>query len=100
MPPTTINNIVVSHHGTLTAGDGNHDIVNFKSGSRRFEIVNFGPTDIYVRSDGTAPTIGADETEVIRAGESILYRVIDGGASGQIILVSSGAAVYHLRRED
>lgn len=100
MAATTYNNIAVSKHSTLTAGDGNHDIVNFTSASTTFECVNLGTSDIYLRSDGTAPTIGGDGTELVRAGEAVTHEVLDGHASQQVMLVSVGATTYHLKRED
>jgi hypothetical protein len=100
MAATVYNGVVTSKHATLTAGDGNHDVVNFTSSYRRFEIVNMGTADIYVRSDGTAPTIGADNTEVVRAGEAATHQTAGGYASSQVMLVSVGTPTYHLRREE
>lgn len=100
MAATTYNDVVASKHATLVAGDGNHDIVNFTSAYYRFEIVNLGSDDIYIRSDGTAPTVGGDETELVRAGDAVLHQTNGGHASSQVMLVSVGASTYHLRREE
>lgn len=100
MAATVYNGVVTSKHATLTAGDGNHDVVNFTSSYYRFEIVNLGSVDIYVRSDGTAPTVGGDGTEIVRAGEAVTHQTAGRYASSQVMLVSAGTPTYHLRREE
>lgn len=68
------------------------DTVNFNAEWGSIRVFNRGMVDIYVRLDGTAPTVAGDECYVIPAGTA--EDIITGAAISLIKLISSGIPAY------
>ena len=84
---------VVIQSGTLTAGEVT--TVTFTTYYPHVEVLNRGNDDIWVRLDGTTPTVLGDDTYVI---PSLSWKddLINSGTSGETIveLISNSSVAF------
>lgn len=80
-------------HGTLTASTVATVALD---GGNNVEVINRGTTDIFARTDGSAPTAGgADDDYVIPAGGYLALPDEDAASSSTTVkLISSGTPSY------
>lgn len=80
-------------HGTLTANTV--DVVTLTGGAQaNVEVLNRSATaDIYFRTDGTVPTVGGTDCDIVPAGGAVKLSVPVATAT-VIKLISSAAAAY------
>lgn len=85
---------VFSHHGTLSASTV--DTVDLVDGAYPVLVTNRGIADIYVRFDGTDPTVGGDNTFIVPAGVTKQFQVTAplGAADRTCKLISSSTPAY------
>lgn len=85
-------NVLRSKHATLVAATV--DTVTFNQEWRAVEVKNRATSgDIYFRTDGTNPVVGADDTLFLGPGESL---VVDfpSGSPDAVKLISAGTPPY------
>lgn len=88
-----------AHAITLTASTV--DTVTFTDDVDVVEVISDGVADLYVRVDGTAPTVGGAFSYRLPAGAISSRQIsIAGGDPGTIIvkLISSGATKYSVTK--
>ncbi len=80
-------------HATLVAATV--DTVSFVSATAEVEVVNRGTDDIYYTVDGSTPTVGGDDTYIVRGGEAVgAPKNFVNPLVAQVKLMSSGSPAY------
>lgn len=79
-------------------------VVTLTSAWNTVEVVNRGTTELFVRTDGTAPTVGGDDCDVVPGSSAISLPVLvnaandpgsrqPGRTTTTVVQVTSSAAV-------
>lgn len=76
-------------HATLTAGTV--DTVTLTGGWGRVEVLNrTGTADIYFTTDGSTPSGGCDNCQIVPSGSSLNVPTSDAGGTEVVNLVGNG----------
>jgi len=86
--------VTTAKHATLAASTA--DTVTFGADRDRVEIVNRGTSELYCTFDGTAPTVGGDDCDVVLAGAALQVDVPTTGNTA-VKLISAGSTPYSVR---
>jgi hypothetical protein len=78
-------------HQTLAAATV--DTVTLALDFNQVEVLNRGTTDIYFTADGTTPTVGGNDCQIVLAGGGVKVDVPTAGAT-VVKLISSGTPAY------
>jgi hypothetical protein len=88
--------VAYSKHLTLTANTV--ATVDFTINAVRVEVTSRdGIAEVYFTTDGTAPTVGGDNTHMLTATISALEVADERGGNSQVKLISSGTPAVSVR---